>query len=100
MRSDDLIKGAALGIGVALLVPVAMVALAPVLKPLARSALKTGMLAYEKGREAVEELGETLDDVRAEVEEELMQAHTEDIGEDAPQSTEDMAESANPESLH
>jgi hypothetical protein len=38
--------------------------------------------------------------VRAEVEEELTQAHTEDSGEDAPQSTEDVAESANPESLH
>lgn len=71
MRNEDLIKGAALGIGVALLVPVALVALAPVVRPFARNALKAGLLVYEKGRETLEELGETFEDVMAEVEEEL-----------------------------
>ena len=40
MRNEDLIKGAALGVGLALLVPVAIMALAPVVKPLARSAVR------------------------------------------------------------
>jgi hypothetical protein len=76
MRNEDLLKGAALGVGVALLVPVAMIALAPVIRPLARTALKSGLMVYEKGRETLEELGETFDDVRAEVEEELTEERT------------------------
>ena len=56
-RSDDLIKGIALGIGVAMLVPVAIATLAPVIRPMARQALKAGVLAYEKAREAVELIG-------------------------------------------
>lgn len=92
MRSDDLIKGAALGVGVALLVPVAIVALAPVLRPLARTALKTGIMAYEKGRETLEELGETIDDVRAEVEEKLTEARAGDAAENNGETTEASAE--------
>ena len=76
MRNEDLLKGAALGVGLALLVPVAMIALAPVIRPLARTALKSGLMVYEKGRETLEELGETFDDVRAEVEEELTEERT------------------------
>jgi hypothetical protein len=98
MRSDDLIKGAAIGVGLALLVPVAVAALAPVLKPLARSALRTGVMAYEKGRETLEELGETLEDVKAEVEDELAGQHatTADMGD----MDEQPAESANTDPLH
>ena len=73
-RNDDLLKGAALGIGVAILVPVAVAALMPVIRPMARSALKAGIWAYEKGRETFDELGETVDDLVAEVEEELLDA--------------------------
>lgn len=69
-------KGFALGVGVALLAPVAVGVLATVGRPLLKSALKTGLLMYEKGMEKAAELGETLDDmvaeVRAEVDEELM----------------------------
>lgn len=88
MRNEDLLKGAALGVGVALLVPVALIALAPVVKPLARSALKTGLLAYEKGRETLEELGETFEDVMAEVEEELTESRA---GEAAEETVEEAA---------
>ncbi len=91
MRNEDLLKGAALGVGVALLVPVALIALAPVVKPLARSALKTGMLAYEKGRESLEELGETFEDVMAEVEEELTESRA---GEAVADAAEEVAEAA------
>ena len=75
IRNDDLIKGVALGLGVALLAPVVIAALAPVVKPIARSALKAGVMAYEKGREALDEISETVDDVVAEVEEELFDSH-------------------------
>ena len=74
-RNNDLLKGAAIGLGVAVLVPVAVAALMPVIKPMARSALKAGIYAYEKGRETIEGIGETVDDLVAEVEEELVDAH-------------------------
>ena len=73
-RNDDLLKGVAIGIGAAILVPVAIAALLPIVKPLARSAMKSGILAYEKLRETVEEFGETLEDMVAEVEEEMTDA--------------------------
>ena len=73
-RNDDLLKGLAIGIGVAIMVPVVIAALAPVVKPLARSAMKNGILAYEKLRESVEAFGETVEDMVAEVEEEMVDA--------------------------
>jgi hypothetical protein len=75
IRNDDLLKGVAIGLGVALAAPVVIAALAPVVKPIARSALKVGIMAYEKGRETLEEIGEAVDDVVAEVEEELFDSH-------------------------
>ena len=57
-RNDDLLKGLGIGLSAAVLVPVVFSALAPVLRPLARSALRAGVMAYEKGREAFEEFGE------------------------------------------
>jgi len=74
VRNDDLLKGVAIGIGVAILVPVAIAALAPALKPLARSAMKAGIRVYEQGREALEGVGEAIDDIVAEVEEEMVDA--------------------------
>ena len=67
-QNDDLMKGVAIGIGVTLLAPVVATALVPVVRPLARSALKAGVLVYEKGREAWEVISETVEDVVAEVE--------------------------------
>ena len=91
IRNDNLIKGVAIGLGVALVAPVVIAALAPVVKPLARSALKAGVTAYEKGREALDEISETVDDVVAEVEEELFDSHNgfdiDDTGEDEAAGT-------------
>lgn len=75
VRNDDLLKGVAIGIGVVVLVPLAIAALAPVVKPLARSAMKAGIRVYEKGRESLEEFGETVDDIVAEVEDEMVDTH-------------------------
>jgi hypothetical protein len=74
MFRSDLGKGIALGIGAALLVPVAATVLAPVLKPAARTALKAGMLAFERGRETFAELGEMMEDMVAETQAELRAA--------------------------
>jgi hypothetical protein len=72
--SNDVTKGIAIGAGLVLLVPLAAVTLAPMARPLLRQALKTGMLAYEKGQEALAEFGETFEDVAAEVQAELREA--------------------------
>ena len=74
-QNDNLIKGVAIGVGAAVLVPVVIAALMPVIRPMARSALKAGIYAYERGRETIEGIGETVDDLVAEVEEELVDAH-------------------------
>lgn len=71
LLKSDLTKTIAIGVGAVILVPVAVTALAPILRPLARSALKAGIVTYEKGREATAELGEVFDDLVAEVQEEL-----------------------------
>jgi hypothetical protein len=68
---SDIAKGVALGAGVALAVPVLLVALWPMVKPVARTAVKAGLLAFEKGREGMAELSEEFEDLVAETREEL-----------------------------
>lgn len=68
---DDLLqaesaKGLAIGIGAAVLVPVILPAVAALARPIARAAIKTGIIVYEKGREAVAEMGEVVEDLIAE----------------------------------
>lgn len=67
-------KGLAVNLTAAILVPIAVSALAPLVRPAARSTLKAGIIAYEKMRETAAEFGEMLDDVVAEVQEELQQS--------------------------
>ena len=87
LGNNKLLRGVAIGLGAAVLVPVAIAALAPVVCPLARSALKSGVRVYEKGREKFELLGETVDDIVAEVEDELQEERAfaeQSTEEDAP----------------
>jgi hypothetical protein len=65
------VKSTAIGLGVAVLVPVAVTYLAPLVRPVARSTLKAGLVTIEKGREIAAEFGEIFDDLVAEVREEL-----------------------------
>jgi hypothetical protein len=93
LKNNDLMKGVAIGFGAAILVPVALATLVPVLKPVVRSTLKTGIRVYEKGREAVEELGESFDDLVAEVEEEIMEARESSFAAEAENLRETVDES-------
>ncbi len=70
-QSNDLLKGTAIGIGLTVLVPVALAIIVPIARPMVRAAVKAGIGAYERSREVVEEFGESVDDVRAEVQQEL-----------------------------
>ena len=68
---NDVARGAALGIGAALVAFAAIPAIVIATRPLARVALKSSLLLLEKGREAVAEAGEHLEDLVAEVKAEL-----------------------------
>jgi hypothetical protein len=85
-QNNDLFRGMAIGAGAAILVPVVIAALVPIVKPLARSAMKTGILAYEKLRESFDELGESVEDMVAEVEEEMIDAKAADEALDEAQA--------------
>lgn len=95
LMKNDVVKNLAIGLGVSILAPMVVNLLAPVVRPLARSTLKAGILAYEKGRETVAEIAEVVDDLVAEVHEELQEARRrESIAIEAdPASTEAAAES-------
>lgn len=77
---DDVLKsdagrGLLIGVGVAIVAPVVLSVLSGVARPLARATVKTGIIAYEKGREAMAEVGEVLDDLVAEARAEIERNH-------------------------
>lgn len=58
---------------VAIVVPIVVNAVAPFVRPVGRSVLKTGIMAVEKLRETASEFGELVEDLTAEVQDELQQ---------------------------
>jgi hypothetical protein len=82
---DDILKsnvltGLAIGIGAAILTPIILPIVASIAKPLTKSAIKGGIILYEKSRETIAELGETVEDLVAEVKAELAQEHAPPAG--------------------
>lgn len=73
LLKGDSAKGLAIGIGAAILVPVILPAVAALARPVARAAIKTGILVYEKTRETVAEMGEVVEDLVAEARADLEQ---------------------------
>lgn len=78
MNLEDVLRnravmGVAIAAGAVLLTPVVLSVLAGVARPLARTAVKSGIIVYEKTRETVAELGEAFDDLVAETRAELAQ---------------------------
>jgi len=68
-KGGGLMMGIAAGVGEALVAPV----LIPALRPIAKSILKAGLIAYDQGRVALAELNEQTGDMLAEAREELAQ---------------------------
>ncbi len=81
----NLLTGLAIGIGGAILAPVVLPALAGVAKPLLKSAIKGGLVLYEKGKETFAELSEVAEDVVAEAKAEMAEAHNETAHAPAPE---------------
>ncbi|AFZ28197.1 hypothetical protein Cylst_6238 [Cylindrospermum stagnale PCC 7417] len=62
------------GIGAVLLAPVLLPIVAGIGKPIAKSVIKGGLVAYERSKGAIAELGETWDDIIAEAKSEIAEA--------------------------
>jgi len=75
----NLMTGLAIGIGAAILAPIVIPAVAAVAKPLAKAAIKGGFLLYERGKEAVAEASEVIEDLVAETKAEISEAHQEAV---------------------
>jgi len=75
LLKGDTGKGLAIGIGAAILAPVAFAVLSGAARPVARAAVKSGILLYEKGREKAAEFGEVMEDLAAEARAEIEQSH-------------------------
>lgn len=65
------VSSALVGVGVALVAPIVVPALAAGMRPLAKAVLKGGMMVYDKGTEVFAEAGEQFSDLVAEVRSEL-----------------------------
>ncbi len=72
---DSLGPGVALGLGAILLVPTVLPALGTILRPIAKAAIKGGLIVYEKSGAVVGEARETLSDLVAESRNELAAPH-------------------------
>jgi hypothetical protein len=76
-NSSDKLKGFAAGVGLSLVTPLVLTALATVARPAARAAIKAGLVLYQRGREKVAEVGEVIEDLVAEAQAELDESHAE-----------------------
>ncbi len=68
-------KGVALGLGIAMVAPVIITSLLGASRPLARAAIKTGLIFYEKTRETFAEVAEVVEDLVAEAQAEVAEEH-------------------------
>jgi hypothetical protein len=83
MLQSDTMKGLAIGLGVAAIAPLVASALFGASRPLARAAIKSGLILYEKGREAAAEFAEVVEDLVAEARAEVAHAHDGAVAEGA-----------------
>lgn len=70
----SVLAGLAVGVGAIVLAPVVLPVIAAVSRPIAKSAMKTGVIMFEKGREAAAEMREVFEDLVAEARAELDQS--------------------------
>lgn len=75
MAQNDTARMIVIGLGVAALAPIVAGPLLGASRPLARAAIKSGLILYEKGREAAAEFGEVVEDLVAEARAEVAEAH-------------------------
>ena len=62
----NILTGLAIGVGSAILAPVVIPALSGLAKPLAKAAIKGGLVLYDRSKETIAEVYEMVDDLVAE----------------------------------
>lgn len=67
----NIVTGLAIGIGTAIIGPTVIPIIANAFKPVAKAAIKGGVLIYEKGKESLAEVSEVVEDIVAEAKAEL-----------------------------
>ncbi len=67
----NIISGLAIGVGSAIIAPLVVPALSKAAKPLAKAAIKGGLVLFETGKEKLAEAQELMDDLLAEARAEL-----------------------------
>ena len=65
------LRNVAMGAGVVLLAPVAVSLIGSLMRPVAKAAIKSGLMVYDKGREIAAETRESIEDLAAEAKAEL-----------------------------
>lgn len=65
-KGGNIITGLAVGIGTAVLLPAVVPAVSTLLRPAAKAAIKGGILAYDRGRQAMAQMSEMASDMVAE----------------------------------
>lgn len=73
-KGGNILTGLAVGIGTAVLIPAVAPAVSNLLRPAAKAAIKGGILAYDRGRQAMAQLGEMTSDMVAEARADAHQA--------------------------
>lgn len=76
----NVLTGLAIGIGAAIFAPQVIPALAGVVKPIAKAAIKGSLILFEKSKETVAEVGEMMEDIVAEVKAEMAESHEQSAG--------------------
>ncbi|HEV3104649.1 MAG TPA: DUF5132 domain-containing protein [Trinickia sp.] len=67
----NVLAGLVVGVGAIVVAPILLPVVAAVSRPLAKSTIKTGVILFEKGREAAAEMTEVFEDLVAEARAEL-----------------------------
>ncbi|MBV9390025.1 MAG: DUF5132 domain-containing protein [Chroococcidiopsidaceae cyanobacterium CP_BM_ER_R8_30] len=75
------VPGVIAGIGAVVLAPVLIPAVAGIGKPLAKAAIKGGLVLYEKSKGALSEVNESFEDLVAEARMELSESQHQSVGE-------------------
>lgn len=79
---EEIVEGLGIpGIAAIVLLPVLVPVVAGVGKPLAKAAIKGGIILYEKGKGVIAEVGETLEDLVAEAKAELADTQESEVAE-------------------
>ena len=68
---QNIVTSLAIGVGIAVVGPVLIPVASSMLKPLAKAAIKGGIVLYDKSREKLEESKEIIEDLVAEVKSEI-----------------------------